>query len=113
LAEEAPLHRAPRVARGERVLPVTLRGRRHPHDGRGRRVGDEHRRRGPRQQDHAAERDPVPPLPGAPLLRVTYFTGFKVNSGEYKLMGLAPYGEPTYADRIRSELIDIRDDGSF
>ena len=43
----------------------------------------------------------------------TYFTGFKVNSGEYKLMGLAPYGEPKYADAIRSNLIDIKDDGSF
>lgn len=43
----------------------------------------------------------------------TYFTGFRVNSGEYKLMGLAPYGEPRYADIIRRELVDIRDDGSF
>ena len=43
----------------------------------------------------------------------TYFTGFKVNSGEYKLMGLAPYGEPRYVDVIKRELIDIRDDGSF
>jgi carbamoyltransferase len=43
----------------------------------------------------------------------TYFTGFKVNSGEYKLMGLAPYGDPIYADTIRQKLIDIRDDGSF
>lgn len=43
----------------------------------------------------------------------TYFCGFKVNSGEYKLMGLAPYGEPVYADLIREKLIDIRDDGSF
>ncbi|HOZ45606.1 MAG TPA: carbamoyltransferase [Candidatus Hydrogenedentes bacterium] len=43
----------------------------------------------------------------------TYFTGFKVNSGEYKLMGLAPYGEPKYEDIIRRELIDIREDGSF
>lgn len=43
----------------------------------------------------------------------TYYTGFRVNSGEYKLMGLAPYGEPVYADLIRKELIDIRDDGSF
>jgi carbamoyltransferase len=43
----------------------------------------------------------------------TYFTGFKVNSGEYKLMGLAPYGEPIYAEAIRRELIDIRADGSF
>jgi carbamoyltransferase len=43
----------------------------------------------------------------------TYFTGFRVNSGEYKLMGLAPYGEPRYADTIREHLLDLRDDGSF
>ena len=43
----------------------------------------------------------------------TYFTGFRVNSGEYKLMGLAPYGEPAYVDRILDNLIDIRPDGSF
>ncbi|MEI8012093.1 MAG: carbamoyltransferase [Candidatus Omnitrophota bacterium] len=43
----------------------------------------------------------------------TYYCGFRVNSGEYKLMGLAPYGEPQYADLIRRELVDIRPDGSF
>ena len=43
----------------------------------------------------------------------TYFTGFKVNSGEYKLMGLAPYGQPRYVDVIRERLIDIKEDGSF
>jgi carbamoyltransferase len=43
----------------------------------------------------------------------TYYTGFRVNSGEYKLMGLAPYGEPKYADIIKQELIDIKPDGSF
>lgn len=43
----------------------------------------------------------------------TYYAGFRVNSGEYKLMGLAPYGEPKYADLIREELIDIKEDGSF
>jgi carbamoyltransferase len=43
----------------------------------------------------------------------TYFTGFKVNSGEYKLMGLAPYGQPRYADLIRDNLIDIKPDGTF
>lgn len=43
----------------------------------------------------------------------TYFTGFKVNSGEYKLMGLAPYGDPVYVDLIKEKLIDIRPDGSF
>ncbi|NKB25480.1 MAG: hypothetical protein GKR87_14105 [Kiritimatiellae bacterium] len=43
----------------------------------------------------------------------TYFAGFRVNSGEYKLMGLAPYGEPTYVDLIKDTLLDLRDDGSF
>jgi len=43
----------------------------------------------------------------------TYYTGFKVNSGEYKVMGLAPYGEPRYADLIREKLIKVADDGSF
>lgn len=43
----------------------------------------------------------------------TYYIGFKVNSGEYKVMGLAPYGEPKYVDKILSELIDLKDDGSF
>ena len=43
----------------------------------------------------------------------TYFTGFRVNSGEYKLMGLAPYGDPVYADVIRDKLLDIKSDGSF
>ena len=43
----------------------------------------------------------------------TYYTGFRVNSGEYKLMGLAPYGQPTYADLIRDHLVDLKGDGSF
>ncbi|HYI85973.1 MAG TPA: carbamoyltransferase [Burkholderiales bacterium] len=43
----------------------------------------------------------------------TYYTGFKVNSGEYKVMGLAPYGEPRFVDVIKQNLIDIKDDGSF
>ncbi len=43
----------------------------------------------------------------------TYYTGFKVNSGEYKLMGLAPYGEPEYRDLILDKLMDLREDGSF
>jgi carbamoyltransferase len=43
----------------------------------------------------------------------TYYTGFKVNSGEYKVMGLAPYGEPKYVDLIYKHLVDLREDGSF
>src|SRR5204862_4202865 len=42
----------------------------------------------------------------------TYFTGFRVNSGEYKVMGLAPYGEPRYVRTIKEHLVEIRDDGS-
>lgn len=43
----------------------------------------------------------------------TYYTGFKVNSGEYKVMGLAPYGRPLYVDKILRHLVDLKDDGSF
>jgi carbamoyltransferase len=43
----------------------------------------------------------------------TYYTGFKVNSGEYKVMGLAPYGKPVYSQLIKDHIIDIKDDGSF
>ena len=43
----------------------------------------------------------------------TYYTGFKVNSGEHKLMGLAPYGQPKYVDKILNNLIDLKDDGTF
>ena len=43
----------------------------------------------------------------------TYYTGFKVNSGEYKLMGLAPYGKPIYSDKILNNLIEVKDDGTF
>ena len=43
----------------------------------------------------------------------TYYTGFKVNSGEYKVMGLAPYGEPVYKDLILDKIIDLKEDGSF
>ena len=43
----------------------------------------------------------------------TYYTGFKVNSGEYKVMGLSPYGEPKYKNLILSELMDLKEDGSL
>jgi carbamoyltransferase len=56
---------------------------------------------------------PFPHSLGLLYSAFTYFTGFRVNSGEYKLMGLAPYGEPRYAELIRDHLIDLRDDGSF
>jgi carbamoyltransferase len=54
-----------------------------------------------------------PHSPGLLYSAFTYFCGFRVNSGEYKLMGLAPYGEPKYVDVILDKLIDLKDDGSF
>ncbi len=54
-----------------------------------------------------------PHSPGLLYSAFTYFCGFRVNSGEYKLMGLAPYGEPKYADLIWDKLIDLKPDGSF
>jgi carbamoyltransferase len=54
-----------------------------------------------------------PHSPGLLYSAFTYFCGFRVNSGEYKLMGLAPYGEPRYADLIREKLVRMADDGSF
>src|ERR1700748_396953 len=54
-----------------------------------------------------------PPSLGLLYSALTYYTGFKVNSGEYKVMGLAPYGEPKYAKLILDNLIDLKPDGSF
>jgi carbamoyltransferase len=54
-----------------------------------------------------------PHSPGLLYSAITYFCGFRVNSGEYKLMGLAPYGEPRYAELILDKLIDLKPDGSF
>ncbi|MGE3309782.1 MAG: carbamoyltransferase [Limisphaerales bacterium] len=56
---------------------------------------------------------PFPHSIGLLYSAFTYYCGFKVNSGEYKLMGLAPYGRPIYADKILEHLVDLRDDGSF
>jgi carbamoyltransferase len=57
--------------------------------------------------------DPFFRIPGLQYSAFTYYTGFKVNSGEYKVMGLAPYGEPKYAALIKDHLIDIKEDGSY
>ena len=55
----------------------------------------------------------IPAFAGVALFGIYLFCGFRVNSGEYKLMGLAPYGEPQYVDLILERLIDLKDDGSF
>ena len=67
---------------------------------------------------HGARLDPLweiqfPHSLGLLYSAFTYYTGFRVNSGEYKMMGLAPYGEPRYVDTIRSHLVDVKPDGSF
>ena len=54
-----------------------------------------------------------PHSPGLLYTAFTYYTGFKVNSGEYKVMGLAPYGEPKYVQTILNEVMDLKEDGSF
>ena len=67
-------------------------------------------------RDNAVELQKVVRFPhsvGLLYSAFTYYTGFRVNSGEYKLMGLAPYGEPKYRDLIMQELIDLKDDGSL
>jgi carbamoyltransferase len=56
---------------------------------------------------------PFPHSLGLLYSAFTYYTGFKVNSGEYKVMGLAPYGQPTYTKQIKDHLIDIKPDGTF
>jgi carbamoyltransferase len=65
------------------------------------------------QQAGDGQGDPLPALLGLLYSAFTYYTGFKVNSGEYKVMGLAPYGEPKYVDKIFEHLVDLKDDGSF
>jgi carbamoyltransferase len=62
---------------------------------------------------HLAEHLQFPHSLGLLYSAFTYYCGFKVNSGEYKLMGLAPYGSPVYRDLILERLLDLRDDGSF
>ena len=69
-------------------------------------------RRGPRA-DASMQEIHFPHSLGLLYSAFTYYTGFKVNSGEYKVMGLAPYGEPRFVDLIKEHLIDIKDDGTF
>ncbi len=79
-------------------------------------MGDDHLRRRPRRRAIELQHRSCASRTRSGLLysAFTYYTGFKVNSGEYKLMGLAPYGEPRYADADpRASSIDLKDDGSF
>src|SRR5450631_2794735 len=76
-------------------------------------MGHDFGRHGRRQSSRNISGNPFSALAWAALFALTYYTGFKVNSGEYKLMGLAPYGEPKYAKLILDNLIDLKPDGSF
>ena len=107
------VHRAPPVACRQRVLPFAVRRGRDPDARRRGRVG--HGQPGLGRGNRIAMTDEMrfPHSLGLLYSAFTYFCGFRVNSGEYKLMGLAPYGEPVYAETIRRELIDLKDDGSF
>lgn len=73
-------------------------------------MGDNHRLARTRQPQWEID---FPHSLGLLYSAFTYYTGFKVNSGEYKLMGLAPYGEPKYADLILDKLLSLKEDGTF
>ena len=93
------LHRTPRVARGQRIFSVAVRGSGDPDDRRRRRMG--HRQLSASDAATGSRLSHELHFPhslGLLYSAFTYYCGFKVNSGEYKLMGLAPYGEPEYVD---------------
>ncbi len=68
---------------------------------------------GQKNRIHLTEEMRFPHSLGMLYTAFTYYTGFKVNSGEYKVMGLAPYGRPNYVDTIRDHIVDIKEDGSI
>ena len=76
-------------------------------------MGDHNCRYRPKQPNQALQRNQIPHSLGLLYSAFTYYCGFKVNSGEYKLMGLAPYGTPTYADLIMENIVHVAPDGSF
>ena len=110
---EAAVRRAPPEPRGVRVLSLAVRGSRGADHGRRRRVGDDVGRDRPRLELETIKEIHWPHSLGLLYSAFTYYTGFRVNSGEYKVMGLAPYGEPKYVELILENLIDLKPDGSF
>ncbi len=112
LAEALAVLRASSEPRGLRVLSVAVRGGGGADAGRRRRMGHDlggDRRR--QEPSICCKEIHFPHSLGLLYSAFTYYTGFKVNSGEYKVMGLAPYGEPRFADVIRDNLIDLKADG--
>ena len=94
-------------------LSVALRGSRRADDGWRRRVGDDIGGDGRGKALETIKEIRFPHSLGLLYSAFTYYTGFKVNSGEYKLMGLAPYGEARIPRPILDKLIDLKEDGSF
>ena len=105
--------RAPRVACCVGLLPLPIRFCRGPLHGWGGRVGDNLCLAGKGKGVTPLWEIPFPHSLGLLYSAFTYYTGFKVNSGEYKVMGLAPYGEPKYTKAIYEHLIDVKPDGTF
>ena len=96
-----------------RVLSLAVRRGRDPDHRRRRRVGHDYRRHRRGNQIEIVREIHFPHSLGLLYSAFTYYTGFKVNAGEYKVMGLAPYGEPKYAQLILDHLIDLKPDGIF
>ena len=111
-ASSASLCRAPRVPCGLGVLSFAFKRRGSVH-GWSWRMGDDFRVARPGEKSYPALGNSVSALPRAFYSAFTYYTGFKVNSGEYKVMGLAPYGKPKYVQAIYDNLIDLKPDGTF
>ena len=95
------------------ILPLTVRTRCRAGHGRRRRVGNVHSGRGRGTEINLFKEIRFPHSLGMLYAAFTYYLGFKVNDGEYKVMGLAPYGEPKYVQDIYDNLVDVKDDGSF
>ena len=113
-----PLHRPPRLARRQRLLPLAVRIGRRDDDRRRRRMVDGDRRPGELERRRAFARRSSRPVDFPHSLGLFYsaFTdllGFEVNEGEYKVMGMAPYGEPRYRRQSSSGCSTSYDDGSF
>src|ERR1035441_5131260 len=113
LGVETAVHGTSSQPRGKRVLPLAVFRGRGSHHGRGRRMGDHVGAVGHGNTLQIVKEIAFPHSLGLLYSAFTYYCGFKVNSGEYKLMGLAPYGEPKYAQTILEHLIDLKEDGTF
>ena len=111
--QQDPLRRSPHVARGGELLLLAVRGVGDPHGRRRGRVDHRHPRLRQAEPHHDHPRDALPALDrDCCIRRSPHSCGFEVNEGEYKLMGMAPYGKPKYVEKIK-QVIQIAEDGSL